>query len=72
VAKRAGSRNARARGAARGSVGQGHDGQRAILDGEKMASGDIALLLAAAGYRLQPDVDTLGGLQFALNAAPIL
>jgi hypothetical protein len=64
---------AQARAALRAAVsGKVTMDSRAILDGEKTAAGDIALLLALAGYRLQPDADTLGGLQFALNATPDL
>jgi WD40 repeat protein len=45
---------------------------RAILDGQKGGTTDIALLLAAAAYRLEPDGDAYGALHYALNATPQL
>ena len=41
---------------------------RAILEGERLAPADAALLLAAAAYRLRPDKEAYRGLQFALDA----
>src|SRR5262249_13012139 len=41
---------------------------RAILEGQRAATADIALLLGATGYRLNPDNEAYGGLQYALNA----
>ena len=43
---------------------------RAILEGHRAATTDVALLLAAAGYRLKPDNEAYGGLQYALKATP--
>ena len=40
---------------------------RAILEGQQAATTDIALLLGAAGYRLKPDNEAYGGLQYALG-----
>ena len=41
---------------------------RAILDGQRPAPTDIALLLAAAAYVLKPENEAYGGLQYALEA----
>ena len=41
---------------------------RAILDGQRLATTDMALMLGAAGYQLKPTNEAYGGLQYALNA----
>jgi len=41
---------------------------RAILEGQRSAPTELALLMGAAGYRLKPDNDAYGGLQYAVNA----
>jgi WD40 repeat protein len=40
---------------------------RAILDGQRTATTDVALLLAAAGYRLKSSNEAYSGLQYALQ-----
>ena len=42
---------------------------RAILDRQQHGPPDVALLLSAAGFRLQPDNDAYGGLRYAINAS---
>jgi WD40 repeat protein len=41
---------------------------RAILEGQRSGPTELALLMGAAGYRLKPDNDAYGGLQYAINA----
>ena len=43
---------------------------RAVLQGQRAATTDMALLFAAAGYRLKPDNEAFGGLQSAPKATP--
>ena len=45
---------------------------RAILEGQSATTTDRALLLAAAAYRLRPNGEAYGGLQYALDATPRL
>lgn len=45
---------------------------RTILEGQEGATTDLALLLAAAAYRLKPDSGAYGALSHALNATPRL
>jgi WD40 repeat protein len=41
---------------------------RAILEGQIPGTTDLALLLSAAGFRMMPDNEAYGGLQYALDA----
>jgi len=45
---------------------------RAILEGQTPGTLDTALLLAVAGFRLEPSREAYTGLQYALNATPRL
>jgi WD40 repeat protein len=42
---------------------------RAVLDGKRVATPDVGLLLAATGFRARPSNEAYGGLQYALGAA---